>query len=187
MININNMLTQLNAKMAADIADSYNVPELVKRVEAYQKLNVDAGTVPEYSSSNELPDLDSAIIGQIVYVKQKPESRGDYSNDIKDSAGTFFFGKKVDGTTIGWQKIPLLVGDSDYAEKYEKIIYSIIVGGALGNFYDRILYKAVPDFIDLHYNNYHWFIFNFADLFITFGIIGYLLKDFFYKGDNEKI
>ena len=116
MININNMLTQLNAKMAADIADSYNVPELVKRVEAYQKLNVDAGTVPEYSSSNELPDLDSAIIGQIVYVKQKPESRGDYSNDIKDSAGTFFFGKKVDGTTIGWQKIPLLVGDSDYAD-----------------------------------------------------------------------
>ena len=73
------------------------------------------------------------------------------------------------------------------SEKYEKIIYSIIVGGALGNFYDRILYKAVPDFIDLHYNNYHWFIFNFADLFITFGIIGYLLKDFFYKGDNEKI
>ena len=73
------------------------------------------------------------------------------------------------------------------SEKYEKIVYSIIVGGALGNFYDRIIYKAVPDFIDLHYNNYHWFIFNFADLFITFGIIGYLLKDFFYKGDNEKI
>ena len=73
------------------------------------------------------------------------------------------------------------------SEKYEKIVYSIIVGGALGNFYDRIIYKAVPDFIDLHYNNYHWFIFNFADLFITFGIIGYLLKDFFYKGNNEKI
>ena len=73
------------------------------------------------------------------------------------------------------------------SEKYEKIVYSIIVGGALGNFYDRIIYKAVPDFIDLHYNNYHWFIFNFADLFITLGIIGYLLKDFFYKGNNEKI
>ena len=72
MININNILTQLNAKMAADIADSYNIPELVRRVEAYQKLNVDAGTVPEYHSFQELPDSDSANIGQIVFVKQKP-------------------------------------------------------------------------------------------------------------------
>ena len=116
MININNILTQLNAKMAADIADSYNIPELVKRVEAYQKLNVDAGTVPEYSSYNELPDSDSANIGQIVYVKQKPGSRGDFDNDTKDSAGTFFFGKKVGTNIIGWQKIPLLAGDSDYAD-----------------------------------------------------------------------
>ena len=102
--------------MAADIADSYNIPELVKRVEAYQKLNVDAGTVPEYHSYNELPDSDSANIGQIVYVRQKPGSRGDFSNDIKDSAGTFFFGKRAGGTTIGWQKIPLLEGDSDYSD-----------------------------------------------------------------------
>jgi len=116
MINISNILTQLNAKMAADIADSYNIPELVRRVEAYQKLNVDAGTVPEYHSAQELPDSDSANIGQIVYVRQKPGSRGDFSNDIKDSAGTFFFGKRAGGTTIGWQKIPLLAGDSDYTD-----------------------------------------------------------------------
>lgn len=120
MININNILTQLNAKMAADIADSYNIPELVKRVQAYQKLNVDAGTVPEYSSYNELPDSDSANIGQIVYVRQQPANRLNFSNRgrnaVKDSAGTFFFGKKVDTNTIGWQKIPLLQGDSDYAD-----------------------------------------------------------------------
>ena len=65
------------------------------------------------------------------------------------------------------------------SETYEKIIYSIIVGGALGNFYDRIFFKAVPDFIDLHYKNFHWFTFNLADIFITLGIIAFLFKEIF--------
>ena len=58
----------------------------------------------------------------------------------------------------------------------EKFIFSIILGGAIGNLYDRLTYKAVPDFIDLHYNNFHWFTFNVADIFITIGIIGFLLN-----------
>ena len=66
-----------------------------------------------------------------------------------------------------------------YSEKYEKIIYSIIVGGALGNFYDRMFFKAVPDFIDLHYKNFHWFTFNLADIFITLGITAFLFKEIF--------
>ena len=49
--------------------------------------------------------------------------------------------------------------------------FLIILGGSLGNLFDRIYYSAVPDFIDLNYNGYHWFIFNVADIFITFGII----------------
>ena len=65
------------------------------------------------------------------------------------------------------------------SETYEKIIYSIIVGGALGNFYDRIFFKGVPDFIDLHYKNFHWFTFNLADIFITLGIIAFLFKEIF--------
>ena len=65
------------------------------------------------------------------------------------------------------------------SETYEKIIYSIIVGGALGNFYDRMFFKAVPDFIDLHYKNFHWFTFNLADIFITLGIIAFLFKEIF--------
>ena len=65
------------------------------------------------------------------------------------------------------------------SEKYEKLIYSIIVGGALGNFYDRMFFKAVPDFIDLHYKNFHWFTFNLADIFITLGIIAFLFKEIF--------
>ena len=54
---------------------------------------------------------------------------------------------------------------------FEKVSFLLIIGGSLGNIYDRIYYSAVPDFIDIHYNNYHWFIFNVADIFITLGII----------------
>ena len=61
------------------------------------------------------------------------------------------------------------------SEKIDKIIYSIIIGGALGNYYDRLVYKAVPDFIDLHYNNFHWFTFNVADISISIGIIVLLI------------
>ena len=53
----------------------------------------------------------------------------------------------------------------------EKISYSIIIGGSLGNLTDRIYYRSVIDFIDIHINNLHWFIFNIADIFITLGII----------------
>ena len=63
----------------------------------------------------------------------------------------------------------------------DKLIFSIIIGGALGNFYDRLVFKAVPDFIDLHYNNFHWFIFNIADIFITLGIIVFIMRGLFEK------
>ncbi len=62
------------------------------------------------------------------------------------------------------------------SEILDKICFSMIVGGALGNFYDRIYFKAVPDFIDFHIGNFHWFVFNFADIFITLGIFIYILK-----------
>ena len=57
---------------------------------------------------------------------------------------------------------------SDGLKKYS---LSMILGGALGNVFDRLYYKAVPDFIDLHIGNFHWFIFNVADIFITLGIL----------------
>ena len=62
----------------------------------------------------------------------------------------------------------------------------IILGGSLGNLFDRIYFRAVPDFIDLNYNGYHWFIFNVADIFITIGIILLILAEFIsYKKVNE--
>ena len=63
----------------------------------------------------------------------------------------------------------------------------IILGGALGNVFDRILYKAVPDFIDFHVGNFHWFVFNVADIFISIGVLIMILSEF--KGtdnSNEK-
>ncbi|MDC0370052.1 signal peptidase II [Pelagibacteraceae bacterium] len=58
-----------------------------------------------------------------------------------------------------------------------KFFFSMIIGGGLGNIYDRLIYHAVPDFIDLHFNQYHWFTFNLADIFITIGIIVILMRD----------
>ena len=63
-------------------------------------------------------------------------------------------------------------------------LIAIILGGSLGNLFDRLYYFAVPDFIDLHLGNYHWFIFNVAYIFITTGIIGLILFEIFKK---EKI
>ena len=63
-------------------------------------------------------------------------------------------------------------------------LIALIIGGSLGNLFDRIYYYAVPDFIDLHLGNYHWFIFNVADIFISAGIIGLILAELIRK---EKI
>ena len=67
------------------------------------------------------------------------------------------------------------------SNNFDKFIYSLITGGAAGNFYDRIIFKAVPDFIDLHYNSFHWFVFNVADIFITFGILILLISGLLKK------
>ena len=65
--------------------------------------------------------------------------------------------------------------------------FTIILGGALGNLYDRINFLAVPDFIDIHISNYHWFIFNVADIFISLGVICLIFDELFVnKNKNEK-
>ena len=61
------------------------------------------------------------------------------------------------------------------SKSYYAYLIALIIGGSLGNLFDRIYYYAVPDFIDLHLGNFHWFIFNVADIFITIGIIGLIL------------
>ena len=63
----------------------------------------------------------------------------------------------------------------------DKLLFALVVGGAFGNLYDRIVFFAVPDFIDVHYQNFHWFTFNIADIFISLGIIMLVLKDLILK------
>ena len=68
----------------------------------------------------------------------------------------------------------------------KKIALLMILGGAIGNFFDRIIYKAVPDFIDFHIGNFHWFIFNTADIFISIGVFFVILSELFVnKNDND--
>ena len=73
---------------------------------------------------------------------------------------------------------------SNGIKKYSLLL---IFGGALGNLYDRIFYNAVPDFIDLHIGNFHWFIFNLADIFITIGVIFMILLEFTATNNKLKI
>ena len=70
----------------------------------------------------------------------------------------------------------------------KKLLLISILGGAIGNFYDRLVYKAVPDFIDFHINDFHWFIFNIADIFITIGVFFMILYEIIDNNSdkNEK-
>ena len=71
---------------------------------------------------------------------------------------------------------------------FKRISLIMIFGGAIGNLYDRIFYKAVPDFIDIHVGGFHWFIFNVSDIFITLGVIGMITFEIFNNDKvNEKI
>ena len=67
----------------------------------------------------------------------------------------------------------------------EKIGFSMILGGSLGNIFDRIYYSSVVDFIDFHINNFHWFIFNVADIFISIGVIILIVLEIFKKNDKK--
>ena len=68
-------------------------------------------------------------------------------------------------------------------DKYS-YFYSIIIGGALGNFTDRIRYSSVPDFIDFHISNFHWFVFNIADIFVSLGVICLIIAELFFNKNN---
>ena len=70
------------------------------------------------------------------------------------------------------------------SEGFKRYSIVFILGGALGNLFDRIYYSAVPDFIDLHFQGFHWFVFNVADIFITFGVICLILSEINLKKKN---
>ncbi len=101
------------------------------------------------------------------------------------------FGLLSANTNIVYNLITMLIGviiiflfylvtKSNFSEK---LLFSIVIGGALGNLYDRVFFMAVPDFIDIHYQNFHWFTFNIADIFITLGIMMLIIKELIFKND----
>ncbi len=104
--------------------------------------------------------------------------------------GLFSFNQNsiYNGITLFILIINLIIIYLIYKEKNPKTYFlAIILGGSCGNLFDRYYYSAVPDFIDLNYNGYHWFIFNVADIFITLGIICLILTEFLnYEKQNDK-
>ena len=74
------------------------------------------------------------------------------------------------------------------SKDFKFLFLLMVLGGSFGNLFDRIYYQAVPDFIDIHYESFHWFVFNVADIFITLGIIIMIMTEFFNKKQtsNEK-
>ena len=95
--------------------------------------------------------------------------------------GLFSFDQNniYNGITLFILLINLIIVYLIYKENTPKTyFFAIILGGSSGNLFDRYYYNAVPDFIDLNYNGYHWFIFNVADIFITLGIICLILAEF---------
>jgi len=69
-------------------------------------------------------------------------------------------------------------------EGYKKYALTMIFGGAIGNLYDRVFFKAVPDFIDFHIGEFHWFIFNVADIFISLGVFFMILLELIDNNDR---
>jgi len=69
---------------------------------------------------------------------------------------------------------------------FRKYFFLLILGGSFGNLFDRFYYGSVPDFIDFHIGNFHWFIFNIADIFITMGVICLILAEVLYKKDTNE-
>ena len=82
--------------------------------------------------------------------------------------------------------IIVLVIMSLKSKGFKRYSLLMIVGGALGNLHDRFFFNAVPDFIDFHIGNFHWFIFNVSDIFITFGVISMIVLELF-DNKNEKL
>ena len=72
------------------------------------------------------------------------------------------------------------------SKNYKLFFLLMVLGGSFGNLFDRLYYQAVPDFIDIHYGSFHWFVFNVADIFITIGIICLIVVEFILNNKKHK-
>ncbi len=130
-------------------------------------------------------DLDKKFLGTEMFSSKFLNVSLTWNEGI--AFGLFSFGEKTlyNILTIIILIIILVIGFMIIkSEGFKKYSLLMILAGGLGNVFDRIFYKAVPDFIDFHVGNFHWFIFNVADIFITIGIIFLIILEF---TDSNKV
>ena len=129
--------------------------------------------------------LDKKFLGSEIFSSKFLNIYLVWNEGIAFGLFSFDEGKLYNFLTILISLILLIILYLIFKSKgFAKYALLMILGGALGNLFDRIFYKAVPDFIDFHVGNLHWFIFNVSDIFITLGVIGMIIMEFI--GNNKK-
>ena len=129
--------------------------------------------------------LDNKFLGSEIFSSKFLNIYLVWNEGIAFGLFSFDEGKLYNFLTILISLILLIILYLIFKSKgFAKYSLLMILGGALGNLFDRIFYKAVPDFIDFHVGNLHWFIFNVSDIFITLGVIGMIIMEFI--GNNKK-
>ena len=130
-------------------------------------------------------NLDKKLTGSEIFSSKFLNIYLVWNEGIAFGLFSFDEGKLYNFLTILISLILLIILYLVFKSKgFAKYSLLMILGGALGNLFDRIFYKAVPDFIDFHVGNLHWFIFNVSDIFITLGVIGMIIMEFI--GNNKK-
>ena len=130
-------------------------------------------------------NLDKKLTGSEIFSSKFLNIYLVWNEGIAFGLFSFDEGKLYNFLTILISLILLIILYLIFKSKgFAKYSLLMILGGALGNLFDRIFYKAVPDFIDFHIGNLHWFIFNVSDIFITLGVIGMIIMEFI--GNNKK-
>ena len=142
---------------------------LIDQVSKYYIINI-------FEFQNEVIYLSSFLNLQLIWNEGIAFGLLSFENDLYYNSITFVI------IIVILILLFLIKNDDQYS-----YFYSIIVGGALGNLIDRIRYSSVPDFIDIHILNFHWFVFNIADIFVSLGVICLIVAEiFFNKNVNEK-
>ena len=130
-------------------------------------------------------NLDKKLTGSEIFSSKFLNIYLVWNEGIAFGLFSFDEGKLYNFLTILISLILLIILYLIFKSKgFAKYALLMILGGALGNLFDRVFYKAVPDFIDFHIGNLHWFIFNVSDIFITLGVIGMIILEFI--GNNKK-
>jgi len=131
---------------------------------------------PEFLINDFLYEVNQYL--NIVIVWNKGFAFGLFQNNIFSVNILYIF-------LIGSVILVLIIYANKLNQKYYFLIFGLIIGGALGNLIDRILYGAVVDFIDLHYMNLHWYVFNIADICISIGCILLVLAEISKKPSDK--